>query len=679
MLRDPKHGSETSFHEMFAEHAGHVYSTALRCCGGRTDLAQDVTQSVFCEWIRTAATFSPGVIPGGWLHRCTVFKSSEILRSEARRKRHERQAAIHQVLHAEDPAAAPWREMAAVIDETLERLPPADRDAVILRFYERQDFREVGRRLGVSVGTAQKRVERALSRLRKELARRGITSTSGALCSFLGTSLVISPPPGFISSLTLPSLAPSACGGPSAAALQTLTTMTANTKLSILGAGLCATLAITSLLQHHTISNQKEAIRDLHIRLAGVGIPGSGSFSAAFPPDRKVKQRPSSTASSRSRQVEAFAKALNDPDPLKRMSALTGLLQSMGKDEAPTVAELFQELANKKDGRNLRNEYLLFLQAWGGLDGPAAVAFAKRLGNHEEAATAMSGWANRDPGAAIAWLETRPPEESMWLASGIASGWALHDLDGAAKWVETLPPSDGRTGMLDVLFNRHLETRGMEGAKAWFAGISQDPHNEVYRQRAFDLIANRLSKGDPQEALRWLEENEAAGYARKSSAVDEVVRAMAERDPRTAAEWVLAHSQIKGNGDPDIALAIAVREWSSRNPGEAENWLSRLQGTENHAPAVLAFTKGNFADRPESAMGWLKTIDNAEVREKAIEQTAVSWLWEDRQAASRYLLDQGYSQEEVDRLAGRPPGSGGGNFGGNGATIFVDDFQSGSR
>ncbi len=65
------------------------------------------------------------------------------------------------------------------------RLKQADRDASALRFLQNQDLRQVGAAMGVSEDTAQKRVSRALERLRKLLAGRGITSAATMLGAVL--------------------------------------------------------------------------------------------------------------------------------------------------------------------------------------------------------------------------------------------------------------------------------------------------------------------------------------------------------------------------------------------------------------------------------------------------------------------------------------------------------------
>ena len=75
----------------------------------------------------------------------------------------------------ETMSADEWARVAALLDESVERLRTADRDAVLLRFYQRRSLAEVGTALGgISEDAARKRVDRAVERLRQRLAARGV-------------------------------------------------------------------------------------------------------------------------------------------------------------------------------------------------------------------------------------------------------------------------------------------------------------------------------------------------------------------------------------------------------------------------------------------------------------------------------------------------------------------------
>lgn len=149
-----------------------VRGTALRRCGKRRDLVEDVCQMVFLDlYRRGAAVHCDGL--GGWLHKHTWFVAGKMLRGEARRARREARVAA-----AADGLCEPMTGQRGV-DEILFDLGEDERRLVWMRHVEGRSHAEAGRALGISEAAAQKRVERALARLRKGFAvesERGLAS-----------------------------------------------------------------------------------------------------------------------------------------------------------------------------------------------------------------------------------------------------------------------------------------------------------------------------------------------------------------------------------------------------------------------------------------------------------------------------------------------------------------------
>ena len=76
-----------------------------------------------------------------------------------------------------------WSRVAPILEDAMAELPDRDRDALVHRFFEKETFAQVGARLDASEDAARVRVNRALDRVREQLARRGVTSTAAALAS----------------------------------------------------------------------------------------------------------------------------------------------------------------------------------------------------------------------------------------------------------------------------------------------------------------------------------------------------------------------------------------------------------------------------------------------------------------------------------------------------------------
>jgi RNA polymerase sigma factor (sigma-70 family) len=186
--------SEAAFEQLVKRYVDLVYSVALRRVNGASSLAQDVAQSVFTELARKASSLPADVMLGGWLHRHTCFVAASTLRGEQRRSEREKQAVEMNALYGTSDSE--WKQLAPVLDDAIDQLAPADRVAIILRFFEQQDLRAIGTVLGATEDAAQKRVSRALEKLRTLLVARGVTLSIAALGTILADQAVEAAPAG---------------------------------------------------------------------------------------------------------------------------------------------------------------------------------------------------------------------------------------------------------------------------------------------------------------------------------------------------------------------------------------------------------------------------------------------------------------------------------------------------
>src|ERR1043166_8329193 len=189
-------GSQAAFHELVTRYVDLVYSTAFRWVEGDAHRAEDVSQMVFVDLARVAAGLPTKVMLGGWLHRHTCFVAAKILRSERRRQSRERQAVEMNAL--QEQSEANFSDLAPLLDEAINELGEEDRKAVLLRFFEQDDFRKIGEAMGSSEDAARMRVNRALAKLQSLLKRRGVSTTAAALSIMLAANVVQAAPLGLI-------------------------------------------------------------------------------------------------------------------------------------------------------------------------------------------------------------------------------------------------------------------------------------------------------------------------------------------------------------------------------------------------------------------------------------------------------------------------------------------------
>jgi RNA polymerase sigma factor (sigma-70 family) len=177
---------EAAFAALVDRHGPMVLGAARRVVGDE-HTAEDVFQATFVMLARRAGHFRhPAALPA-WLHRTACNLARTALRARKRRHRAEAGAVA-------GPAGSPLddlssRELLAILDEELRRLPEAFRLPLILCCLEGRSQDETAALLGWTPGSVKGRLERGRHRLKDRLGRRGLTFAVVA-----GVPLLVGPP-----------------------------------------------------------------------------------------------------------------------------------------------------------------------------------------------------------------------------------------------------------------------------------------------------------------------------------------------------------------------------------------------------------------------------------------------------------------------------------------------------
>src|SRR4030095_6664915 len=172
-----QNGSESAFQRLVERYVDQGHSMALRQVRD-PHLAQDVTQAVFLIVVRKAASLPRRTLLAGWLFKATRHVAWTALRGERRRKERERQAMASTLMNPEPAVSA---QVEAHLGDALASLRESDRNALLLRYFQQRTVPDVAASLGTSEEAAQKRIERAVEKLRRYFGRCGVAVPAGAL------------------------------------------------------------------------------------------------------------------------------------------------------------------------------------------------------------------------------------------------------------------------------------------------------------------------------------------------------------------------------------------------------------------------------------------------------------------------------------------------------------------
>jgi RNA polymerase sigma factor (sigma-70 family) len=163
---------EAAFSELVRRHGPLVQGVCRRLLGD-IHAAEDAFQATFLLLATRAGSLRRPESVGCWLHGVARRVALRARVRADRLRRRERRADVKAVAR---PAAAElsWREVCAVLDDELARLPERYRAPLVLCYLEGRTRDEAAKQLGWSVTVLRGRLERGRDRLRQRLTRRGL-------------------------------------------------------------------------------------------------------------------------------------------------------------------------------------------------------------------------------------------------------------------------------------------------------------------------------------------------------------------------------------------------------------------------------------------------------------------------------------------------------------------------
>jgi RNA polymerase sigma factor (sigma-70 family) len=164
-------GQEPAFAALVRRYAGLVMGVCRRALGHEQD-AEDAFQATFLVLARNARSIRRAGSLTAWLHGVAHRVARSARRDLARRREKERRGARAETTAMSEELS--WREVQALLDEEVERLPDGYRDVFVLCCLQERSKPEAARLLGLKEGTVSSRLARSRRQVQEGLARRGV-------------------------------------------------------------------------------------------------------------------------------------------------------------------------------------------------------------------------------------------------------------------------------------------------------------------------------------------------------------------------------------------------------------------------------------------------------------------------------------------------------------------------
>jgi RNA polymerase sigma factor (sigma-70 family) len=687
--------AEDAFAELVRRHLGFVYQASRRRLGGDAHRAEEAALAVFADLARKAPSLmGRPVVLAAWLHKAAMHATARILRAEQRRRRWETLFASTPMDDDAQNDAVDMARLRPVLDSALDELAERDRSAVLLRFFEQRAYAEIGERLALSEDAARRRVARALEKLRRGLARRGLASTASALGTALvaeagvGASAML--PAGLAAKVGAGAVAKAGSVAASGGALAGMSLKAWLGAGALVGAVSVATLAIWAARgpENDTDAKAPTAQTPPASLAAKAGPLTVADLLAAD----YLAHLSRATAEEYGRLLVELWR-LGTPEARARFravfdrwcmvdakaAALWSTITRVGEIGAPDGAALRKQAAlawaqidlaaalawarNEPDAANWNGLFAAILTKLAETDPAEAVELAWLMDGGEGRRILeelVVAWGRKDPRAAWAALTPMTPKEVRFIRAGLAAVWAEREpLAATSAFLSEEVGSEARATFYSRCGEKSFSGDPVEVFRGTVAWWNEQPEGtETFTFPAWDMafMIPRMIEAAPERALSEIERI-GAGPLR-----DHIIGALAgssayqaggQRRLKLTPEHMLSLLELmQDEWQRNSSKRIFSENWSDVDPEAALKWSQTQTDSAAALTVRLSSLRTIARDDPQAAVAeWQRRADSDQRAAFAV-SVAEGWAESDPLAAVNWFIAQVPTPDNAHTMQG---------------------------
>ncbi|HXK22776.1 MAG TPA: hypothetical protein VMS55_08900 [Myxococcota bacterium] len=350
---------------------------------------------------------------------------------------------------------------------------------------------------------------------------------------------------------------------------------------------------------------------------------------------------------------EIVRSALSDPDPIARAATLVPVLRQLDATQIGEVERVYE--ASFAGGGPGSTAIALLCEAWAALDPQGALDQTSTWPRQERRAARealLRGWARRNRNAAIEFASGIHDDGAALRA--VFTGWA--ETDDPAMWTDVakMKPSMGRESASIAMMQRLLAREGYDGLFARVQTLPDDGPNG-FKTAAIGTATALVATFDPTRAMAFADQQASTpngGILLRRVAI----RWVAQDGPAAMQNLV----DRPASPDRDFALRETYRRWLRAERAAALGWMPESAPTDArytplldlYAVALARSDPQHRGDAIRRAIRWAERTADADKRRDTFVQLGVMWLYEEPDAASAWLAQNGL-EEAVRQEAAR--------------------------